>query len=139
MDSFPLYAGAFPIRAQGEFMYNTDITTANKGFWLGTTLGKSGKKGTWDISYRYEYLGADAWYDQMTDDDNVAYYQNAPSGGGSAGFVGGTDVKGHLFKLNYSVTDALTLSASCFINTLINPNVNGNVWNRIAATHPFLR
>ncbi len=61
----------------------------------------------------------------MTDDDNVAYYQTAPVGGGSAGFVGGTDVKGHLIKFNYSVTDALMFSTTLFVNDLINNTVNG--------------
>jgi hypothetical protein len=65
------------------------------------TFGKSGKKNTWDLSYRYEYLQADAWYDQIVDDDNAAYYQNAPTGGGAAGVYGGTNLKGHLVKFNY--------------------------------------
>ncbi len=126
LDSFPLYAGAFPIKLQGEFMDNTGAPDdINKGYWAGIVFGKSGKKGTWDISYRYEYLESDAWYDQMADDDNVAYYHAAPGGGGSAGFVGGTDVKGHLIKLTYSLTDAFSFDASCFINDLIHSEVNG--------------
>jgi hypothetical protein len=75
------------------------------------------------LTYRYEYLEADAWYDQMVDDDNQVFYSNASFGGGT-GFVSGTNFKGHLVKLNYSLTDALTLSFGCYINELIAPNLN---------------
>ena len=125
LDTFPFYSGAFPITLKGEAMTNPGAPRDNDGYWVGFTLGKSGTKRTWDISYRYEYLEADAWYDQLTDDDNCAYYQAAPSGGGNSAFVGGTNVKGHFIKFNYSVTDSLTLSATCYLNSLINPVVNG--------------
>lgn len=124
LDSFPLYAGAFPITFKGEYMNNPGAPSNNNGYWVGATFGKAGTKKTWDITYRYEYLEADTWYDQLADDDNVAYYSAAPGGGGSAGFFGSTNVKGHYVKFNYSVTDALMLSAACYINDLINHNIN---------------
>ncbi len=83
LDTFPFYAGAFPIKVAGEFIVNPGANpnnNQNQGIWGGITFGKSGTKGTWDISYRYEYIEADAWYDQVVEDDNVAYYQNAPIG-----------------------------------------------------------
>ena len=125
LDSFPLYKGAFPIKVTGEFMDNPAAPSqSNQGYWGGITFGKSGRKGTWDLSYRYQYLEANAWYDQVVDDDNFAYYQSAPVGGLS-GIFGGTNMKGHLVKLNYSLTDALTLTFTCYVNDLINP-VPGN-------------
>jgi hypothetical protein len=126
LDTFPLYPGAFPIKLSGEYINNVDTVSGNdnnQGYWIGATFGKSGTKGTWDISYRYEYLEADATYDQLVDDDNGAYYQNAPTGG-STGYFGGTNVKGHLIKANYSFTDSLTFTFTCFLNQLINPNLN---------------
>jgi hypothetical protein len=123
LDSFPFYNGAFPIKFGGEYMNNPGTAKDNTGFWLGVTFGKSGTRKTWDLSYRYEYLEADAWYDQLADDDNVGYYLNAPAGGGSKGFVGGTNVKGHLVKFNYSFTDSFSFSFTCFINDLINRNL----------------
>ena len=126
LDSFPLYPGAFPIKVQGEVMDNPDVNANNMGFWIGTTLGKSGTKGTWDLSYRYEYLEANAWYDQVVDDDMAVYYQHAPIAG-STGAYGGTNVKGHFVKLNYSFTDALTLSFTTYLSDLVNPNLYGNV------------
>jgi hypothetical protein len=117
LDSFPLYNGTFPIKLAGEVMNNPGASDNNNAYWVGVTFGKSGTKKTWDLSYRYEYLEADAWYDQLVDDDNGAYYQ------ASKGYYGGTNVKGHLVKLSYSLTDSLTFSATCFINDLINQQV----------------
>ena len=130
LDSFPLYPGAFPIKVAGEYINNVAAIPEsklqgdnNQGYWIGVTFGKSGTKRTWDISYRYEYLEANAAYDQLVDDDNGAYYQHAPNGG-AVGYYGGTNVKGHLIKANYSITDSLTFTFSCFLNELINPNLN---------------
>ena len=122
LDSFPLYTGAFPVKFAAEFMNNPGAIKDNNAFWIGATFGKSGTKKTWDISYRYEYLEADAWYDQMVDDDHGAFYAtgNYANNTASAGYYGGTNVKGHLVKLNYSFTDSLTFTATCFINDLIN-------------------
>ena len=126
LDSFPLYNGAFPVKLGGEAMNNPGAPSNNNGYWVGVTFGKSGTKKTWDLSYRYEYLEADAWYDQMVDDDNGAYYVNAaPYGDSKAGYYGGTNVKGHFVKFTYSLTDSLSFSTTCFLNDLINQNLTG--------------
>jgi hypothetical protein len=139
LDSFPLYAGAFPVKLAGEYMNNPAAPANNEGFWGGVMLGKSGKKGAWDLAYRYEYLEADAWYDQLVDDDNGAFYQNAvASRSVSGGWFGGTNVKGHLIKLNYSLTDSLTFTATCFINDLINQNINGTAEPKSYAIHTMV-
>jgi Putative porin len=129
LDSFPLYPGAFPIKVAGEYINNVDTISGNnnnQGYWAGVTFGKSGTKGTWDISYRYEYLEANATYDQLADDDNGAYYQNANTSTAflQTGYYGGTNIKGHLIKANYSITDALTFTFTCYLNQLITPNLN---------------
>lgn len=126
LDSFPFYPGAFPIKFAGEYMNNPGASRNDTGYWVGVTFGKSGTRRTWDLSYRYEYLEADAWYDQLVDDDNGAFYQNAPTGG-AAGYFGGTNVKGHLVKLNYSFTDSFSFACSFFMNDLINQTVYSNV------------
>ena len=133
LDSFPLYNGAFPIKVGGELIDNPAAGQNNAGYWLGLTLGKSGTKNTWDLSYRYEYLEADAWYDQMVDDDNGAYYQNSSpnktysNGYVSSGYFGGTNIKGHRVQFNYSITDSLTFSFTGYLNELINSTVYGGV------------
>jgi len=128
LDSFPFNNGTFPIKVGGEFIDNPAASKNNVGYWVGATLGKAGAKHTWDLSYRYEWLEADAWYDQLVDDDNGAYYQNAsPNGSVLSGYSGGTNVKGHRVQFDYAITDALTLSLTGFINDLINTTVHGGV------------
>ena len=123
LDTFPFYAGVFPVRLAAEFMDNPGANTDNKGYWAGITFGKAGTKHTWDLIYRYEYLEADAWYDQMVDDDNGAFWPgDLPSSNSSFGYFGGTNVKGHLVKFDYSLTDSLMFTATCYVNSLINLN-----------------
>jgi len=132
LETFPFYTGAFPITVAGEGLDNIGAHRENRGYWGGITFGKSGAKHTWDLSYRYEYLESDAWYDQLVDDDNVGFYANPPvrsdNGGnfGSVGYVSGTNVKGHYIRFAYSPTDSLVLSITCYVNSLIN-NQNGNL------------
>jgi hypothetical protein len=119
LDSFPLYKGAFPIKLAAEYLDNPGAPSNNEGFWGGITFGKVGAKHTWDLSYRYQYLEGDAWYEEVVDDDNVSFYPTAPVGA-AVGMFGGTNVKGHLVKFNYALTDALTFTFTCYINSLIN-------------------
>lgn len=121
LDTFPFYSGAFPVTVTGEVLNNVATAQNNYGYWVGFKLGKSGTKRTWDISYRYEYLQSDAQYDQLVDDDNVAYVpgQDIGAGGIGPGYFGGTNIKGHLITFNYSFTDSLTFSFTCYLNNLI--------------------
>ncbi|MGA2684784.1 MAG: putative porin [Verrucomicrobiota bacterium] len=124
LDHFPLYQGAFPITLAGAYMINPGAPgvggiaggepNGNQGYNAGITFGKAGKKGTWDIGYRYQALDANAWFAQIVDDDNAIY---------NAGFAGGTNVKGHLFTADYALTDGLLFSFYCYVNSMIG-NVN---------------
>jgi hypothetical protein len=122
LDSFPLYNGAFPIKLGGEYMDNTGASANSRGWWGGVTFGKSGKKGTWDVSYRYQALDANAWWDQIVDDDNVGAF---PTSATAAGLAGGTNIKGSLLKVNYSPLDYVTFTFTCFANSLITPSLQG--------------
>jgi hypothetical protein len=87
-------------------------------------FGKSGKRGTWEFSYAYKWLGANAWYEELVDDDFGAVYQKpspayGPLVGKLSGYYTGTNVKGHIFRFAYSPADALTLSAKFFLTELI--------------------
>jgi hypothetical protein len=122
VDSFPLYTGAFPIKVGGEYMNNAAASGDHRGYSLGATLGKAGKKKTYELSYTYKYLGADAWYEEIVDSDFGAFYQTAqPNSGAGAGYAAGTNTKGHIVKLSYSPSDALTLTAKWFRTELIRP------------------
>ena len=132
---FPLYQGAFPIKLFGEYMNNPGAPgsggasvggapSGNEGFYGGISFGQAGKKGTWDVGYRYESVDANAWYAQIVNDDNLTY---------NAGFAGGTNVKGHLFTADYALTDALMFSFTCYVNSLIGNTNPGN--SSSAAVH----
>jgi Putative porin len=129
LSTFPLYPGAFPVKVFGEYMDNPSAPTENEGYRVGVTLGRADGRGKWEITYRYESLGADAWYDAVVDDDNGAFYQQAIPGSpfdntglyNGAGIRGGTNVRGHQVIFNYAFTDYATFTVTYYVNTLINP------------------
>lgn len=127
LDHFPLYPGTFPIKLFSEYMVNpgapgsggmsgttgTPQPNGNQGYSVGIQFGHAGKKGTWDISYRYQALDANAWYAQIVNDDNLVF------GGAPGSFPGGTNIKGHLIMADYALTDSLLFSFTCYINSMI--------------------
>ncbi len=131
---FPFYPGPFPIKIAGDYTYNNgapgsgnDVNGSpvdNSAYSVGFQLGKSGKKGTWDISYTWKYLGANAWWEELVDDDFGAFYAagNSPANSGAnVGYGAGTNVKGHILKFSYSPYDSWTFSVKWFLTSLINP------------------
>jgi hypothetical protein len=123
LESFPGYPGALPIRLGGEYMYNYGApdNADNDGYNVGVTFGKAGKKKTWEISYTYKWLGANAWWEELVDSDFGAYWHSPPLFGGrrSADYFSGTNVRGHIVKLGYSPYDFLTLSVKWFHTDVI--------------------
>lgn len=119
-DSFPLYPGPFPLKVGGEYMNNPAAAANNEAFRVGFTLGKAGKKNAWEITYRYQRLEADAWFDALVDDDNGIFYASGNpqlAGTGKAnGWFGGTNVKGHQFLATYSFTDFLNFTFIYYAN-----------------------
>jgi len=108
----------FPIKIGVEYLDNSAVSTSdNKGWWAGFTLNKAGKKGTWDLAYRYQKLEANAWWDQIVDDDNAAAL---PTSATAAALHGGTNVKGHWVKFQYMVSDSLTFATTVYMADLIN-------------------
>ncbi|MBC8003280.1 MAG: putative porin [Opitutaceae bacterium] len=135
LDKFPLFPGPFPIKVGGDFMYNNgapgggnDVngrSVDNSAYSVGIQFGKSGKKGTWDLSYTWKSIGANAWWEEVTDSDFGAFYGlgNSPANSGSgssAGYGAGTNVKGHVIKFTYSPFNSWMLSAKWFLTSLVN-------------------
>jgi len=120
-DSFPMYSGPCPITVFGEYLNNPAASRDNEGWAFGLTLGKSGKKGLWDISYQYRLLGADAWYEEVTESDFGANYV-AAFPGGSRGYGSGPNVRGHVIRGQYSPYDSLTFAITYFLTELIHEN-----------------
>jgi len=121
LDSVPLYKGAFPIKIAGDYIDNPSANGhENYGYSAGVTFGKAGKKGLWEVSYRYKYLGANAWFEELVDSDTGAYYSATyHNGAAGAGYSAGTNIKGHVFKAAYNFTDSLSLGATYFLTELI--------------------
>ena len=140
LDSFPLYAGPFPIRPFGEFIHNTAASEQNEGYNVGLTLGKAGKKGTWELTYRYKSLGGDAGWEELADSDFGAFYQDklaaplpATARSATSGYGPGTNLRGHVVKAGYSPYDSLTFNLTWFATELIqeqNPGSDSSM-NRI--------
>jgi hypothetical protein len=109
LESFPLYNAAFPIRVAAEYMQNPAADDENQGYSAGVTFGKAGKKGLWEVSYRWKHLEADAWYEEAVDSD----FGTVNPGNGR--YFSGTNVEGHIFKAAYSPFDSLTLGVTYFL------------------------
>lgn len=121
MESFPRYSGPFPIRIVGEYINNPAAEESNQGFMGGLSLGRAGKRGTWEVSYRYKYIGADAWFDEFPDSD-FGTLRPAVSGAGAltgVDYRSGTNVRGHVFRASFSPSDAWTLGVTYFLTRLI--------------------
>jgi hypothetical protein len=129
--SFPLYKGAFPVKISGEYMNNpaAPSSAGNDAWNVGVVFGKSGKRGTWDLSYTYKWLGANAWWEEVVDSDFGAFYGQAnspPNSGFGVGYGSGTDVKGHIVRFAYSPADSVLLSVKAFLTDLIDPFPTGS-------------
>lgn len=119
LDHFWQHNAPFPIRVGGDYIYNPGADNNNKAYSVGVTFGKSGKKGLWDLSYRWKSLEADSWYEEMVDSDFGAVY--GPASGGRLTYKPGTNLEGHVIRLNYSPYDSLTLGVTYYLVNAINP------------------
>lgn len=117
LDSFPRYNAPFPIRLGAEYMNNPAADDRNEGYAFGITFGKSGKRGLWDVAYRWKHLEADAWYEEVVDSD---FGGLNPAGAATrAAYASGTNVEGHIFKATYSPFDSLTIGVTYFLAEII--------------------
>ena len=122
----PFYPGPFPIRIGGEVMHNPRADDDNNAWWGGIFFGKSGKKKTWEASYRYKRLEADAWFEEFVDSDFGAYREVAwPGSGLGNGYRSGTGVQGHITKLAYSLSDSMSIGATWFYTHMIDEPIVG--------------
>jgi hypothetical protein len=125
LDTFPFYSGVFPIKFGGEYINNPGAENKNEAYSVGVTFGKSGKKGTWDLTYKWKHLEADYWYEELVDSDHGAFYQSAPPGG-RAGYGPGTNLRGHYIKAAYSPYDSFTVGLTYYLFDLIDKSPAGS-------------
>lgn len=91
-----------------------DIHDADDAWGAGLKIGKVVKKGSWETSYSYYTIGANAL---------VAAFNEAAFGG--PGGAGGTNRKGHKLTFGYQVTDNMVLNWTGYVVRPLNP-FNGN-------------
>ena len=84
-----------------DYTVNNDADENDTGYLLGAKYGSAKKQGTWDITYFYEKIEADAVVGLLTDSD---------FGGG------GTDNKGHVVSGSYVLDTNWTFKATYFNN-----------------------
>jgi hypothetical protein len=84
---FPLFE--IPCTVFGDVLKNTSAYTAeDRGYYVGFTVGKCDKPGSWEFMYNYRDLEADAVLGVLTE----------------ATFAGGgTNVRGHVFSAGYQL------------------------------------
>ncbi len=95
--------GDMPIKLFADWVQNTEADQLDTGYAFGVKLGKAAAPGTWDAAWIYQEVERDAVIGTFNDSD---------FGGG------GTDVKGHILKANYSVAKNWTAALTYFLNEI---------------------
>lgn len=86
-----------------DYVKNADADAFDTGWALGAQLGAAKNKGTWEASWTYQDLEADAVF---------ALWTNSDFGGG------GTDTKGHVLRGAYALSDKTNVAFSYFMNEI---------------------
>ena len=103
---------SFPITVAGEYIMNPQSPANQRTGWsAGVTFGKSGKKGLWDLSYRYKDIQKNAVWEDISDSD---FGSATASTANSHSYVTGTGSRGHIFQGQYNFTDAVSTSLKWF-------------------------
>jgi hypothetical protein len=94
--------GTFPVTVFGDYVKNTAaVTDADTGWLVGAKLNKMKKAGSWELSYDYRELQADATLGIFSDSDFIG---------------GGTDGRGHRFGVGYQLTDNVQTGLNYYLN-----------------------
>jgi len=80
-----------------------DFENADDGYAVGVIVGKNKKQGDWSASYQFEYIESNATPGQLNDIDF-----GVPTDVGS-------NVKGHIIRVAYNLTDFLTAGGNFFL------------------------
>jgi len=114
--------GNMPVSVFFDYVVNDDADDEDTGYVAGVKLGKTSGRGTWDLSYAYQDLEADAVLGLITDSD---------FGGG------GTDAEGHILKGAYGLNKKWKVGFSYFINEVDESTGNKHDYDRIMIDTQF--
>lgn len=93
--------GKMPLSFFIDYVENTEVDVNDTGQAFGVKIGKTGEPGTWQASWAWQKLEADAV---------IATYTDSDFGGG------GTDAKGHTIKGAYVLSEHWTVGGTLFLN-----------------------
>lgn len=109
-------AGEQPMTVFADFVQNSDADSFDSGYAFGVKYGKASEPGTWEASWAWQDLEADAVIATFTDSD---------FGGG------GTDASGHVLKAEYAIADNWAFAATLFINEIDAAVGNAHDYSRL--------
>jgi hypothetical protein len=84
-----------------DYVHNFDADDYDTGYAIGASMSFENNNHPWKVGYTYQDLEADATFALFTDSDFIG---------------GGTDGKGHIFRGSYSLTKAIALGGTLFVN-----------------------
>ena len=106
-------ACGLPWQAYVDWVHNTqdndetaDFENPDDGYALGVKVGKNKKKGDWSAGYQYKYIEYNCTPAVLNDAD---FSTDGPRPGNT------TNVKGHVFKVAYNLTDFLVAGGNFFL------------------------
>jgi len=113
-----------PISIYGDYAKNTNASTNYDTGWLiGGKINKAKTPGSWEISYDYRDLEADAVLAAFTDSDFV---------GGGIGGPGANSSKGHRFGFAYQVAKNVQAAVTYFDNEIVK-SISDTEYRRLQA------
>ena len=107
---FDTTIGDLPLSIFVDLVQNSGTNTNDSGYAFGAKIGKAKAPGSWQASWAWQNLEADAV---------IATFTNSDFGGG------GTDVKGHTLKSKYVLATNWALAGTLFLN-----EIDKNVGNK---------
>ena len=111
-----------PAMFYADYVNNLDVDENDVGYAVGFQFGEAKDKGTWQLSYTYEKLEADAVFGLLTDSD---------FGGG------GTNAKGSILGGAYAFHKNWKFQATYFINKVGLDSGDPAKYNRLQADLSF--
>ncbi len=99
-----------------DYAQNTEVSVNDAGYSFGITLGKAKAPRTWQASWAYQDIDADAVIGAFNDSD---------FGGG------GTDATGHLIKGRYILTDRWILGGTLIVTEVEKNAGSGHDYSRL--------
>ncbi len=108
--------GELPFAVFADYARNTEVSDNDSGFSFGVKAGRAKGPGTWQVTWAYQDIDADALVGTFNDSD---------FGGG------GTDATGHLIKGKYMLEDNWILGGTLIVTEVEKNAGSGHDYSRL--------